>query len=178
MHFGILGSLHAWNFFEVAGLEMESCNTGGFGIDGGLSTLIGASLANPDKLHFGIIGDLAFFYDLNSLGNRHIGKNLRIMLVNNGKGAEFRLYWHPASVFKEKADDFMAAAGHFAHKSPSLVKHYAQDLGFKYITASSKEEFLSVYSEFVEPKIEQSVIFEVFTKSEDEDAALYGVGTL
>lgn len=175
MHFGILGSLRAWNFFEVAGLEMESCNTGGFGIDGGLSTLIGASLANPDQLHFGIIGDLAFFYDLNSLGNRHIGKNLRIMLVNNGKGAEFRLYWHPASVFKEKADDFMAAAGHFAQQSPSLVKHYAQDLGFKYITASSKEEFLSVYSGFVEPKIEQSVIFEVFTKSEDEDAALYGV---
>lgn len=175
MHFGILGSLRAWNFFEVMDQEMESSNTGGFGIDGGLSTLVGASFANPQKLHFGIFGDLAFFYDLNSLGNRHIGKNLRIMLINNGKGAEFRLYWHPASVFKEKADDYMAAAHHFADKSPYLIRHYAQDLGFKYITASSKEEFLSVYSEFVEPTIDKSVIFEVFINSEDEDIALYTI---
>ena len=55
------------------------------------------------------------------------------MLVNNGKGAEFRLYWHPAAAFKEDADAFMAAGGHFGNKSANLVKHYAEDLGFEYI---------------------------------------------
>ena len=48
----------------------------GFGIDGNMSALLGASLAKSDKLYFGVIGDLAFFYDMNCLGNRHVGSNL------------------------------------------------------------------------------------------------------
>ena len=64
-------------------------NVGGFGTDGALSSLLGASLCNPNKLYFCVIGDLAFFYDMNALGNRHFGKNVRILLVNNGKGCEF-----------------------------------------------------------------------------------------
>lgn len=50
-------------------------NVGAFGIDGGLSTLIGQSIVT-DKLCFMIIGDLAFFYDMNSLSIR----NIKIML--------------------------------------------------------------------------------------------------
>ena len=66
MHFGILNSLRAWNFFLLDDSIDTSCNVGGFGIDGGLSTLLGSSLATKDRLHFGIFGDLAFFYDMNS----------------------------------------------------------------------------------------------------------------
>lgn len=173
-HFGILGSLRAWNFFPMDKSVRTYSNVGGFGIDGGMSTLIGASLAHPDNLHFGIFGDLAFFYDLNSLGNRHIKNNLRIMLVNNGKGAEFRLYWHPASEFGDEADDYMAAGGHFGNKSPRLVKDYAEALGFEYISASNKEQFEQTYRQFVSPTIYQKpILFEVFTKSEDENEALY-----
>lgn len=176
IHFGILGSLRAWNFFRLpAGVESSS-NVGGFGIDGGVSTLVGASLVNPSKLHFGIFGDLAFFYDMNSLGNRHIKNNLRIMLVNNGKGAEFRLYWHPAAAFNEEADPFMAAGGHFGNKSSNLVKHYAEDLGFEYIYASTKEEFANEYRRFVTPEItDKPILFEVFTNSSDENDALFTI---
>jgi 2-succinyl-5-enolpyruvyl-6-hydroxy-3-cyclohexene-1-carboxylate synthase len=173
IHFGILNSLRSWNFFELPTSVTSMSNVGGFGIDGGLSSLLGASLANPDKLFFGIIGDLAFFYDMNALGNRHARNNLRIMVVNNGKGTEFRQYNHVAAHFGELADEFIAASGHYGNKSPTLVKHYAEDLGFKYISAASKEEFESVFKVFVDPEIgARAVVFEVFTNSEEESKAL------
>lgn len=177
LHLGILNSLRSWNFFEIDDSIHSYCNVGGFGIDGGLSSLIGASLVNQDKLYFGVFGDLAFFYDLNVLGNRHVGKNLRIMLVNNGCGTEFRNYSHDCHVFGEDANAFMAAAGHFGHKSPDLVKHYSLDLGYMYLSASNKEEFLEAMKIFCEEKIEKTIIFEVFTDSKDESDALKSVLT-
>lgn len=172
IHFGILNSLRAWNFFEVPTSVETSCNVGGFGIDGGVSTLIGASLAHPDKIHFGIFGDLAFFYDMNVLGNRHVGKNVRIMLVNNAKGSEFKLYSHPASLLGEEGDSFVAAAGHYGNKSSELVKHYAVDLGFAYFSANNKEEFLEVYPKFIDVEVNKPMLLEVFTDAQDESDAL------
>ncbi|MCI7443348.1 MAG: 2-succinyl-5-enolpyruvyl-6-hydroxy-3-cyclohexene-1-carboxylate synthase, partial [Clostridium sp.] len=84
LHLGILNSLRSWNFFEISPTISCYCNTGGFGIDGIVSTLIGSSLVNKSKLHFCVVGDLAFFYDLNAIGNRDIGNNIRILLINNG----------------------------------------------------------------------------------------------
>jgi len=173
VHFGILNSLRAWNFFEFAESIESSCNVGGFGIDGCLSTLIGASLANKDKKYFAMLGDLAFFYDMNSIGNRHVGNNIRIMLINNGRGTEFRHYSHPASILKEDADLFVAAAGHYGNQSTNLVKHYAEDLGFKYIKAADKKEFLEVVEQFTnEQRTDCPIIFEVFTNPEEESKAL------
>ena len=173
LHLGILNSTRAWNLFQLDKSITSFANVGGFGIDGGVSSLIGASLANKDKLYFGIVGDLAFFYDMNVLGNRHVGNNIRLLVVNNGKGTEFRNFYHPGALFGEEADKYMAAGGHFGNKSKTLVKHYAEDLGYKYISASTKEEFLSKYEPFINPEINQaSVIFEVFTSSQDESDAL------
>jgi hypothetical protein len=66
------------------------CPVGGFGIDGATSMMLGAALVNPEHLSYCITGDLAFFYDLNALGNRHVHKNIRILLINNGCGFEFK----------------------------------------------------------------------------------------
>jgi 2-succinyl-5-enolpyruvyl-6-hydroxy-3-cyclohexene-1-carboxylate synthase len=173
IHFGILNSLRSWNFFELPYSVSSASNVGGFGIDGGVSSLIGASLFDNKKLYFGVFGDLAFFYDMNVLGNRHVGKNLRILLVNNGKGTEFKLYNHLAAQHGENTDKFIAAAGHFGNMSRSLVKHYSQDLGFDYISASNKEEFEQVYNRFLSPQIlDRSILFEVFTDCEEESKAL------
>lgn len=173
LHLGILNSLRSWNFFKMDKSIRCYSNTGGFGIDGGLSSLIGASLANKDRLYFGVIGDLAFFYDMNALGNRAIGRNLRLLLVNNGTGVEFKIYNHPAARFGSDTDYFMAASGHFGNKSPSLVKGYAESLGVKYLAASTKEEFEAVYQQFVSPQMaDQPILFEVFTNPEDESEAI------
>lgn len=172
LHVGILQSLRAYNYFYLPKSVSFNCNVGGFGIDGCMSTLIGASLANPQKLYFGVFGDLSFFYDMNVLGNHHIGSNVRIMLINNGRGQEFRNYTHPAAIFGEDADKFIAAGGHFGNMSKRLVCDYANDLGFEYISASSKEEYNTVCKQFFNKEVgEKSIIFEIFTDTQMENEA-------
>ena len=173
IHFGIYHSLRSWNFFKLPIGIQAKCNVGGFGIDGGVSTMIGASLSNPNKLFIGVFGDLAFFYDMNVVGNRHVGNNVRILLINNGKGNEFRNYGHPCYFLGDEADDYVAAAGHYGNKSNLLVKNYAENLGYEYITASNKEEFNNVVEKFLSPeKNDKPMLFEVFTETEDESNAL------
>lgn len=173
IHFGILHSLRSWNFFKLPDGILSKCNVGGFGIDGGVSTMMGASFAKPDKLFFGVFGDLAFFYDMNVIGNRHVGNNVRILLINNGKGNEFRNYNHPCCFLGEEADKFVDAAGHFGNQSKELVKHYATDLGYEYMSASNKNEFLVVMNRFIMPTItDRPMLLEVFTETEEESKAL------
>lgn len=173
LHFGILHSLRAWNFFKLPAGIQAKCNVGGFGIDGGLSTMIGASFVQPEKVFIGVFGDLAFFYDLNVIGNRHVGNNVRILLINNGKGNEFRNYNHPCYFLGEEADLYVAAAGHYGNMSNKLVKDYATDLGYEYLTASNKNEFNAVIDRFITLEVtDKPMILEVFTQTEDESNAL------
>ena len=173
LHLGILNSVRSWNLFELPVGVTSFANVGGFGIDGCVSTVIGASLVNRDKLYFCVVGDLAFFYDMNSLGNRHVGNNIRLLIVNNGKGTEFRNFYHVGSTFGDDADAFIAAAGHYGKQSRSLIKNYARDLGYEYLSASNREEFLSVYERFVTPEItDKPMVFEIFTDSIEESNAL------
>ena len=173
IHFGILNSLRCWNCFEIDHSIRGYSNTGGFGIDGGVSSLIGASLVNSDTICYGIFGDLAFFYDMNVLGNRHLGNNLRILLINNNIGAEFKLYCYPGAKLEDETTPYIAAEGHFGQKSPKLVRHYAQDLGFEYLDASSKEEFEQHAVRFLSPtNNDKPILLEVFTSYQDESKAL------
>ena len=173
LYLGILNTLRSWNFFETP--ESVTCysNTGGFGIDGGVSALVGISLANKDRLCFGVVGDLGFFYDMNALGNRHVRNNVRLMIVNNGRGTEFRNYNHPAARFGNDADAYMAAAGHYGVKSHELVKHYAEDLGYEYMSASNKEEYLAAVKRFITSgQTDKPMVFEVFTDYRCESDAI------
>lgn len=173
VHFGILNSLRAWNYFELPASVTTFSNVGGFGIDGCMSAFIGASMANRDKLYFLVIGDLAFFYDMNVLGNRHLGSNIRIILVNNGKGTEFTQYGHNGRLLGKEADQIVAAAGHFGQKSGQLVKNYVTDLGFDYISAASKDEFETVHGQVLSAEqTGRPLLFEVFTDAELESDAL------
>lgn len=178
-HLGILNSLRSWNFFDVPQSVLGYSNTGGFGIDGCVSSLIGASLANLNILHFGFIGDLAFFYDMNSIGNRHVSNNLRLMIVNNGGGTEFRNYNHRAAKFGEAANDYMAAFGHYGNQSNKLIKNYAENLGFEYMVAKNKEEYIRNLEKFVNAEISNTpILFEVFTNEQDESDALKMINNL
>lgn len=172
-HISASNSRRCWNMFHLPEGVQCTSNVGCCGIDGCTSSLIGSSLASPNRLCYLVTGDLAFFYDLNSLGNRHIGRNIRILLINNAVGAEFKLSIHPCYAFGDDADKYMAAAGHFGAKSPVLVKHFAEDLGFQYLSATCKDEFLTALDLFTTPNItDRPMILEVFTSHEDESEAL------
>ena len=173
VHLGILNCLRSWNVFPFHEGVESSSNVGGFGIDGCLSTMIGSAMLNKNKLFFGIFGDLSFFYDINAVTTPDIGGNVRIMLINNGRGTEFRNPGHIAAEFGVAADPYMAAAGHFGSKSMTLVKDLAHDLGFDYLSASNKDEFLSVYEHFLDSNTSvRPMIFEVFTDTDYESQAL------
>lgn len=172
IYLGILNSLRSWNYFETPSSVEEHSNVGAFGIDGILSSTVGASLVDK-RLHFAVVGDLSFFYDMNSLGNRHIGNNLRVMIIDNGKGMEFRLIGHNGAMFGDDADKYIGAGGHFGHKSLTVVRDLARNWGYDYLTASNKDEFNKVVSKFLDPNIgDKPVIFEVFTDTESETGAL------
>ena len=181
LHLGVSDTIRVWSMFPLSENVRTSCNAGCRGIDGCVSALVGASLVNRDKLYFGVTGDLTFFYDMNVLGNREIGNNVRIMIINNNGGNIFRHKNAPAErrMGMDNANKFVAAAGHFGRKSRSLLKHYTEDLGFEYLSADNKEDFLKAYKRFTEPQLtDKPMFFEVFTTAEDDNEAFHIMQTL
>ncbi len=164
LNFAILNSLRSWNHFPVDKSVNCYANVAAFGIDGCMSMFLGESVAT-DRMCFLVIGDLAFFYDMNSLGIRHIKNNVRILLINNGGGVEFKLTGDEL-MQKVDIDSYIAAFGDVKRGA----KGWAESNGFKYLTASTKEEFLSQKDDFVSIG-KQSIVFEVFTKWEDDSKA-------
>ena len=83
------------------------CNRGVNGIEGSLSTAAGFSVVTDEKV-FCVIGDLSFFYDQNALWNQNLRGNLRILLLNNGRGGIFSML--PGLSQSPVADSFVAGA--------------------------------------------------------------------
>ena len=159
VNFSILNSLRTWNLFKFENAVKCYCNVGAFGIDGGISTLIGQSVM-VDDLCFMFVGDLSFFYDMNSLGIRHIKNNVRIIIINNNGGVEFKLGGSPE--INAKTDKFIAAAGHF-----KMAEGWAQNCGFDYYKIINTNDFQSVRDTLVTPS-EKPIVVEVFTTDADD----------
>lgn len=174
LQIGVSNTMRSWTFFDLPDSVSSIANIGCRGIDGTLSAVIGMSMANKDRLHFCVLGDLTFFYNMNALGNRCITNNLRILLVNNGGGTEFHLYQHAGhKQLGDDVDKFVAADGHFQNRSRTLVRDYAESLGFDYLAAESKQEVLNALERFLSSApAEKPMLFEVFTEHEDESRAL------
>ena len=173
LYLGILNSLRSWSLYDTPKSVYSYSNVGGFGIDGGLSSCVGASLCHKDRIYFCIIGDLALFYDLNILGNRNIGNNLRILLSNNGTGYEMHCpNSNGLSFSQEERDRFFCAGGHNGNKSKTLIKNFAESLGFQYMKAETKEEYLKNLRSFIQKEpTEKPLLFEVFVNVEDDEFA-------
>lgn len=173
LHLGILNSLRAWNMFKLPNGVRSYSNVGGFGIDGCVSSLLGAALVNPDKLYLGVVGDLATFYDINVFMHKRIPSNLRLIVINNGRGVEFRNYDHPANrVFGDSVDAYIAAAGHNGNQSRTLLETVALNNGFNYVGVNDKEQFNDLYASLLDSSSTKPIIMEVFTDPNDESDAL------
>ena len=101
------------------------CNMGTNGIDGSASTFMGQCAVVKDRPCFLIVGDLSFFYDMNSIWNKQLSNNIRILMINNnGTGL---LKGHRLKAISS------------VHNTNA--KGWVESTGFTYITASNKEEF-------------------------------------
>lgn len=164
MNFAILNSLRCWNYFPLDASINCYANVAAFGIDGCNSMLIGESM-NTEDLCFIVTGDLAFFYDMNALGIRHIKNNVRVLLVNNGGGAEFKIM---TQNWKEplNVDNYISACGH-----NGSAKGWAENCGFEYMSASSKEELSNTQDKFLRVN-DKPILLEVFTSGYNEQIAI------
>lgn len=180
VHLGVSNTQRAWTFFELPGATISTANVGCRGIDGALSSALGMSLAEPCKIHFCILGDLTFFYNMNALGNRHLRNNLRILLINNGSGAEFQMYSHVGyKLMKSDVCSYVAAAGHFTSKVNSLACAYSESLGFEYLSASNEIELEEACKTFLDKDVRDlPILLEVFTDCTMESDALKIIRTI
>lgn len=161
MNYAILNSLRVWSFVQFPKVVRSFSNVAAFGIDGCMSTAIGASI-ECNQLCFHITGDLAFFYDMNALGIRHIHNNLRILLCNNNGGMEFKF---GNLINQTDVGSYIAADNHFKNS-----KGWAETNGFKYYPVHTIEDFNKIISEFVSPS-DQPIIIEIFTSPANERLA-------
>lgn len=137
------------------------CNRGTSGIDGSVSTAVGAALASgkPTTL---ITGDLSFLYDSNGLWNNTIPKNFRMIIVNNGGGGIFRIL--PG----DKSEGYFAKYFETTHQL--TAEHLAKMYDFAYTKVSEENELRSAIKTFF--STEDNQILEIFTPREVNDAVL------
>ena len=147
---------HMFNFNHTVACY---CNRGVNGIDGCMSTAIGYA-SESKELNFLIIGDLAFFYDMNALWNKHLQKNLRILLVNNEGGAVIHI------PFDEEIGKTLSAYTSAGHKTSA--KGWVESLGIQYISAHNQEETDKGIELLIDKNEDGPILLEVFTKKEND----------
>lgn len=158
LHLSINDSIRIANFFKLPKGVHTYANIGTHGIDGCMSSFIGQS-AGVDKPAFLVIGDLAFFYDMNSLKLASVGKNVHILLINNGGGSEF--YYNKI----QQGDDRHTTAKHH-----TKAEGWARECGIKYLSAVDKTSFDSCIDEFIG---EGPVLMEVFSDMKEDAEVIH-----
>lgn len=163
LHLSINDSIRITNFFKINKNIKTYANIGTHGIDGCLSSFLGQATASQ-KPSFLIIGDLAFFYDMNALRIKHIGKNVHILLINNHGGSEF--YFN--SIWQNEASDLHTAARH-----NTTAEGWVKSNNFIYLSASNKETFEDNLPKFMDLNNDKPVVFEVFTEMSTDAKAIH-----
>jgi 2-succinyl-5-enolpyruvyl-6-hydroxy-3-cyclohexene-1-carboxylate synthase len=116
-------------------------NRGTSGIDGCVSTAVGHTLANPEKMNVLIIGDLAFLYDRNGLWHNYLPENLRIVVLNNHGGGIFKMI---------DAGTVPEAEEYFVTKQTWKAERTALDAGMEYFYANNRNDFQEIMKSFFE----------------------------
>lgn len=154
LHLSILNATRLTQFFNIDPSVKVYSNVNSFGIDGCLPTFIGQSVAT-DKISFLVIGDLSFFYGMNAIAINHKKNNIRIMLINNGGGAEFHIV--PSSNAIPTIDKHIGAAHNYN------AQGWAESMEYKYLRANDKESLAVALDEFVCTDYNYPVLLEIFT---------------
>ena len=134
----IYAAHHVWCNRGVNGIEGSLSTAAGFSVVSPLSPIskhpipeLSSSALRPSPLTFIVIGDLSFFYDQNALWNTNLSDNLRVLLLNNGKGGIFNML---PGLKHDEEQDRLVAASHSATaegicQQNNMVYRQACDMG-------------------------------------------------
>lgn len=159
VHLSILNSVRLMQYFPLDPSVEVYSNVGTFGIDGCMSTFFGQARVDPTRPAYLVIGDLSFFYDMNSMMLRNIGNNVHILLINNEGAAEFHFTMGRERL--PKIDEHIAA-GHHQHAEEWVKANH-----FTYLSAHNPEELTAAMDEFVGTD-NGPIFLEVFTDKESD----------
>lgn len=165
LHLAINNAIRLTNFFKLQPGVKVYANIGTHGIDGCLSSLLGQAAASGRPSYL-VIGDLAFFYDMNALRIRHVTDKVRILLLNNEGGEEF--YFN--QMWKDEASDLHTCARHH-----TKAEGWVRECGFRYLSAHNPEELDAAVEEFFNDDAEGPVLLEVFSEMSSDSKLVYDV---
>ena len=141
LHLGNSSIPRYMNYFKFEGAMY--CNRGVSGIDGSLSTAVGAAAASPEEKHVLILGDQSALYDSNALHDLSTLQNLEVFVINNGRGAIFD--WLPGtSTTSEEAQ------GVFSNEHSVNIAALAAAYGCTATRASNVDELNNASEQLIE----------------------------
>lgn len=159
LHTAILNSTRLMQFFKLDSSIRCFSNVNAFGIDGCLPTFMGHAVAT-DKLAFLFIGDLSFLYGMNAAAIKHRGNNIRILVDNNGGGAEFHIM--------PDSNTIPTIDWHIGCAHDRSIKGWVESMDYEYLIARNKDELNEALQIFVSKEHEKPVVLEVFTKMKED----------
>ena len=149
-------------------------NRGTSGIDGSVSTAAGFASCSPE-INTLILGDLSFFYDSNGLWNKYLGKNLKIIVLNNGGGNIFSFVEDLAARPGQESQTVFQTyffAGHHAK-----AKDLASAFGLDYLRADSQPGLIKALDDLYAPDRVAPTLLEVFTDARTNTQVFKGLFT-
>lgn len=164
LHMGNSSVVRYCQLFDPISSVSYWCNRGTSGIDGSTSTAAGAAFVSPDQMHVLVTGDVSFFYDSNGLWNSYLGRNLRILLINNGGGGIFRIIPGPAQ--SPKLEKYFEARHDFAARG--ICDSYRLEYDF----ATSNDNLDSKLEKLFAEDINGTCLLEVFTQDAENSQVL------
>jgi 2-succinyl-5-enolpyruvyl-6-hydroxy-3-cyclohexene-1-carboxylate synthase len=111
-----------------------------------------------------VIGDLSFFYDQNALWNQNLRGNLRILLLNNGRGGIFNML---PGLERSAARDRMVAAAH-----QTTAEGICQQNSVGYRKATNGEEMRQGISWLLQTESSRPLLLEVFTDATEDERVM------
>lgn len=139
------------------------CNRGVNGIEGSLSTAAGFSVVTDDKVVC-VLGDLSFFYDQNALWNQNLRGNLRILLLNNGRGGIFNML---PGLNQSPARDKLVAAAH-----PATAEGICRQNDIRYIEVRDMQHLQRAMDTLLYMDSDRPVLLEAFTDAATDERAM------
>ncbi|GAB3182667.1 2-succinyl-5-enolpyruvyl-6-hydroxy-3-cyclohexene-1-carboxylic-acid synthase [Telluribacter humicola] len=139
-------------------------NRGTSGIDGCVSTAVGAALVNEVPTYL-IVGDVAFLYDRNGLLLEEFPANLKIIVMNNSGGNIFRMIDGPAR--QPELEQY------FETRHAMKAERTAADSGILYASVTETQELAGAIQKLVESK--QCSLLEIFTDPETNTRIFKGL---
>lgn len=125
---------------DACRFHRRDCNRGVSGIDGSVSTALGASLPFRGVTLL-ITGDMSMQYDLAALTSALISPKLKIVVINNGGGGIFRKI--------QSTRELPELQRYFACGTRLPLAELAKGYGLAYFKAESADELSGVIPSFV-----------------------------